>query len=430
MILQPLAPASLVAAYIYAYPDTLESFQAVGLNSSHMPTEALSSLMVELEKGTLPSDIPKALGATWGKLGGLEWISKAADDPCFNFGAASEAARVVIEAAKVGKLSRALSTASKNLGADIPQEEILSNLEAAISEARGTEVQVATSLKDLVPAYLDSLMEERTPIRITCVVPEITDMFGNLYGGEMVIIGARPACGKTSLLTQLLIGSARAGSPCLLLTGEMSQSEIVGRMLAQVSGVNAGVVRSGKFLTPTDSERIMDEGQRLSEEPIFIEELRGRNIEQLGGLIKRQVKKHGVKIVGVDYLGLIETKGKRSRYEEVSDLSRKLKTIAMENKIVLLCLVQLNRSGAGQENKPPELSHFRDSGQIEQDADLALLLSRIEGVNGATRFDLAKNRHGPTKVEGIAFSGAQCLFTHAIDLDRVPSPSPKKTTIW
>jgi len=306
-------------------------------------------------------------------------------------------ARGMVAAGNRERLRVGLITTLEGLlnGSDI--DTTVEAIEGALADVRGETKGKPLSYGVLIRDLFESMQRNDPPIAFGSGIDVLDEYLRGFYGGELFVIGARPGIGKTALLTQLLNFSASQGSPAVFYSGEMSQREIMGRVLSQESGVNGRHIRDASLQTDRDTKRIFAAAGCIERLPVIVDEMGGRTIEELCGSAKRLVRTTGAKIIAFDYLQLISGSkdAKRlSRYQEISEVSRQLKQLAQDTKTIVVTLAQLNRQGDSMVDKKPQISHLRDSGQIEQDADMILLLSRNDPKKPETLLQIAKNRHG------------------------------------
>lgn len=197
---------------------------------------------------------------------------------------------------------------------------------------------------------------------------------------DLIIIGGRPAMGKTALCVSLAVNEAKLGNKILILSLEMSKEQIGTRILSMESGVNQSILRSGR-LTNDDWNSTESVLQNISNMGIYIDDEGGINETQLRSKIKKAQKDYNIDVVIVDYLQLIRANNSNQpKVNQIGDISATLKNIAKETKLPIICLSQLSREAAkkqGNDNKPT-LTDLRDSGNIEQDADIVLFIHRPE----------------------------------------------------
>lgn len=309
------------------------------------------------------------------------------------------------------RLIAACSDAVSRAASD-PADEVIADLRVSLSGLRlerGGPIPVAERL----PEYLDAL-EARQAARNEARVPSgLRDLDMKLLGGiamgQEVIVGANPGMGKTSLALQWAIAAARGGIPSLVFSLEMKATELLDRAVSYVSGVDGAKIAMGQGLNLDAWTRIRDAAKAMTW-PLAIDD-RKLTIDQIASETLRWRDKHpdGRALVVVDYLGIIRSKGKaESRQQEVGGWSRDLKILAGDANAAMLVCAQLNRKNV--ENGPPEkpvLSNLRDSGEIEQNADVVLFPWR----NGTVaEIAIAKHRGGPQGHVGVIWNGATTSF--------------------
>lgn len=223
--------------------------------------------------------------------------------------------------------------------------------------------------------------------------------------GDLIIIGARPAMGKTTFAQNLAYNIASINKKgVLFFSMEMARNEIVDRMISDVSGVDNWKMRTGN-LTDEEFQQIGDAMEEMDEIPIFIDDTSSMTIVELRNKARRAMHDHDIGIVIVDYLQLIQgsDRYKGNRVQEVTEISRGLKILARELEIPVVALAQLSRSVTGRDDPRPVLSDLRESGSIEQDADLVMFLHRPDYYRQndddyeethITELIIAKHRHG------------------------------------
>ena len=218
--------------------------------------------------------------------------------------------------------------------------------------------------------------------------------------GDLDVIAGRPSMGKTALMICLALNAAKKGHPCGIFSLEMSNQQIVDRMIAGESGVNSMKFRSGRF-SPEDWQAISKAQSILYGLPIYIDDSPSLYYGELRRRARQMKLHHGVEIIFADYIQLMQGDKHNGRVEEVSSISRNLKGLAKELSLPVVALSQLNRAVDSRDNKRPRLSDLRDSGAIEQDADMVWLIYRDEVYNqltatkGLAEIEIAKQRNGP-----------------------------------
>ncbi|MEQ9094135.1 MAG: replicative DNA helicase [Miltoncostaeaceae bacterium] len=248
---------------------------------------------------------------------------------------------------------------------------------------------------------------------------DIDGVIGGLQPGNLIVIAARPSMGKTALALCMAEHAALNDDRSVALFSlEMSGDELIQRMLSSTAVVDAGRIRSGR-LAPEDWSRIGRAADRLSAARLFIDDSEGVSLGEMRTKCRRLKSRDGLDLLIVDYIQLMEGgTGRReeSRVQEISAISRGLKMLARDLEVPLIVLSQLNRSPDARNDKRPMLSDLRESGAIEQDADLVLMIYRDEYYNpesedtGVAEVIVAKNRHGPTDRVKLTFRGSYAKF--------------------
>jgi replicative DNA helicase len=241
-----------------------------------------------------------------------------------------------------------------------------------------------------------------------------TDLDGLLDGmrkQELIIVAARPSQGKSSFAANIGVSIALQGLSVLFVSLEMSHDDLTDRMLSGYSGVAGDILRRPWHLNDRQRETINAAADRLARANYRIDDNPRRTITQIAANARRIRARHGLELIIVDYLSLIDgqrIKGE-NRQEEVARLSRRLKAMARELNVPVLCLHQLNRQSEQREGHRPRLGDLRESGQIEQDADVVMLIHRPEYYDpddqpGDAEIIVAKNRNGPTGLVRLHFN--------------------------
>jgi len=221
--------------------------------------------------------------------------------------------------------------------------------------------------------------------------------------GQMIVIGARPSVGKTALALNIASNIAKRGESVLFFSLEMPQSEIADRLLSMDSGVSMHKINSGRDLTSDEAQKLVvtASSDGIGGCDLFVDDNASHTPDSMLHVARRAVRKFGIQLIVVDYLQLIRAENtKVNRNEQVGNLARRVKHVARELKVPVICLAQLNREVEVRAGEP-RLSDLRDSGEIEQHADAVILLHREAGQDETKpgwNVDaiVAKNRNGPT----------------------------------
>ncbi len=266
---------------------------------------------------------------------------------------------------------------------------------------------------------------------------DLDKMTDGLHGGEMIVIAARPSMGKTSLAMNMVEHAVLTQKlPVGVFSLEMTAESLVLRMLCSIARVNLRSIREG-FMTESDFPKLRMATDRLVSAPLFIDDSPGLSILQLRARARRLSQQYGIKLFVIDYLQLLHSTARRSqenRQQEIADISNGIKALAKELKVPVIVLSQLNRELEKDKSRKPRLSDLRESGAIEQDADLVGLLykpsSGDDDESGATEEPdgipvnllVAKQRNGPTGDVNLTFLKPYTRFESAAKVsdDDVP----------
>lgn len=252
---------------------------------------------------------------------------------------------------------------------------------------------------------------------------DLDNMTAGLQRSDLIILAARPAMGKTTLVTNLAYNVATvAKQPVLFFSLEMSKEQLVDRMLADASGVDAWNIRTGN-LSDDDFSKLSEAMGEMAEAPIFIDDTPGLSVLEMRTKARRAAHERPLGLIIVDYLQLMQASGRSdgNRVQEVSEISRGLKLIAREMNVPVIALSQLSRSVESRSPQVPQLSDLRESGSIEQDADIVMFIYREAYYNPETDREnitdliIAKHRNGPTGRVELYFHPERLRF---MSLDR------------
>jgi len=302
--------------------------------------------------------------------------------------------------------------------------EILDKAESAIFEIaeqqkKGSGPQDIKSVLKKTVDRIDELYKNKSAITgVTTGFDELDKMTGGLQPSDMIVIAGRPSMGKTTFAMNLCENVAiKAGKPVLVFSMEMPADSIVMRMLASLGRINQTSIRSGQ-LEKDDWPRITSAIHMLSEQKFFIDDTPALSPLEIRARARRVARECGGELgaIMVDYLQLMQVPGVDNRVNEISEISRSLKGLAKELNCPVLALSQLNRSLEQRPNKRPVMSDLRESGAIEQDADLITFLYRDEVYNkdtnekGVAEVIIGKQRNGPIGTVRLAFQGQFSRF--------------------
>ena len=246
---------------------------------------------------------------------------------------------------------------------------------------------------------------------------QLDEYTNGLHPGQMITVAGRPGSGKSTLALDMARSAAvKNGKPTVIFSLEMSKIEIMMRMFSAEATVSLANMRSG-HMSDQDWTRLARRSSELAEAPLFIDDSPNLTMMEIRAKARRLKQRHDLQMVVIDYLQLM-TSGKRveSRQQEVSEFSRATKLLAKELEVPVVVLSQLNRGPEQRTDKKPMLSDLRESGSIEQDSDVVLLVHRPDLYEpeteraGEADLILAKHRNGPTATCAVAFQGRYSRF--------------------
>ncbi len=302
--------------------------------------------------------------------------------------------------------------------------------------SQGNLNRANTRMSDLLHEAIKNI-EDRTSDEKHHGVPsgfhELDEVTGGWQQSNLIIIAARPGMGKTAFALALARNAAiDYKKPVAIFSLEMEAVELVNRMISMETGLDSDTLRKGN-LKPDDWNQLHTNISLLSEAPIFINDTPGLSIMEFRSIARRLKQQNDVSLILIDYLQLMRGNGdnKGLREQEISMISRSLKAIAKELKIPIIALAQLSRKVEESADKRPLLAHLRESGAIEQDADMVCMLYRPEyyritedaqgnSLLGLAQLIIAKNRHGAIKDINLGFTPELTKFTN---LDAAPTLS-------
>lgn len=360
------------------------------------------------------------------EVGGIEFLHQILQDVPHAANAAYYAQIVRQKARAREMIDAAIEIAKAGYADRNSAEELLSMFEAAtakVGEAMGS-TGIARAA-DAVTASLTAYQERIDGVRpgLSSGLKSLDKKIGGFRPGRLYIVAARPSIGKSSLVTTFLGTIAEAGDPCLLFSLEMDSCEVGDRLLCGDSGVDGH-----RYLHPTsmiDDEvaAVAESAHRVSALPLLIDDRSSHSVGQIMSVARRAVARDGVKLIAIDYLQLLQAddpRARQSRQEFVADTTRRLKNLAKDLAVPVVLVSQLNRQAESTESKRPSMSHLRESGAIEQDANVVLLLHRPDFYDpmdepGVSYLIVAKNRGGPTGDVKLEFKKGQTRFVDYVE---------------
>jgi replicative DNA helicase len=318
-------------------------------------------------------------------------------------------------------------------------------IEVINSTQRSAPQRVGTLAQQSIMRTQQAYQDGGAPV-VDTGLTDLDTVLKGLGVGNLVVVGGRPGMGKSAWGANLLFNAARAGIPGMMFSLEMTGEELTQRWIAGMTGIPTDKQRHGK-IEPDQWQDLVDAQAELEKLPIWVDEQQRLSVGQLRARTKRLKRRHGIRVIVVDYLQLMagdRTARMEKRFEEVSQITRDLKGIAKELGIVVVALSQLSREVEKRDDKRPMLSDLRESGSIEQDADVVMLLYREEyylvnqaprkggsgretdeqfsqrlsrweehreAVRGIAEINVAKQRHGKSALVKVAWSGTRQKFS-------------------
>jgi len=304
-------------------------------------------------------------------------------------------------------------------------ENLLDNIEQKIfSISQHSIQQKFVPLKtELAAAYerIEQLVRGEHQLRgLGTGFPELDNLLSGLQKSDLIVIGARPSLGKTSFALDIARHIAiKEQAPVGIFSLEMSRDQIIDRLVAAEAQIPLWHLRTGKIHDETDFEMIQAALDRLSRAPIFIDDSPSPNILQMRSMARRLQTEHGLGLLVIDYLQLIQPRvNSDNLVQQITEISRGLKSLARELSVPVLAISQLSRTIEHRENKIPRLADLRESGSIEQDSDVVMFIYRKDydktnvtpEEQNIAEIIIAKHRNGPTGSVKLYFDSQKASF--------------------
>ncbi|MEN6336843.1 MAG: replicative DNA helicase [Phycisphaerales bacterium] len=405
------------------------------------------------------------------ELGGLRYLALLVEQapPSAH---ARDYARAVIETAKRRELIRIagdLEAQATDPEIDASAADLIEGAEGALyklaENGRGQSagvVSFADAVTGAVKMAAAAFERDGGLSGLSTGLIDLDRKLGGLHPSDLVILAARPSMGKTALAANIAFSTARnyayearpdgtkrttAGGQVLFFSLEMSAEQLAMRILAETSGVSGDRIRKGE-IEAHEFGRVRDAAIEIQQAPLHIDATGGLALAKLAARARRQKRMTGLDLIVVDYLQLVTT-GRRdgNRVQEVSEITMGLKALAKDLDVPVIALSQLSRQVEQREDKRPQLSDLRESGSIEQDADMVMFLYReeyylersrpepntagyeawitkMDACRGRADVIIGKQRHGPIGTVSLAFNGDLTKFSNLASDDRFPARSP------
>ena len=318
--------------------------------------------------------------------------------------AAGQYARAIIAAYKAREASRVINAVTFQPGGIERQiGQVVNDLEAV----RGSERTSAKSLAQIVDAVSSGYFTDQERPRLYTGFPKLDECLGGMEGGDVVVIGARPAVGKSALVTQILMNMGKSGKRVLLYNLEMRETQVYERMVSRLSGIHLGRVRRGKSFLGDEKDRFTAANEGLKKLDVWISS-GAKTVSE----IRSECRNMGADCIIIDYLQLVRADRHYSnRSSEVGDISKSIKALAMELNCPVIVLSQLNRLSEGRPEREPAMFELRESGDIEQDASVIILLWNCSETDRSRKgLKIEKNRQGERGKMQLEFVGDSMSF--------------------
>jgi len=336
-------------------------------------------------------------------------------------------ARIVAEKSVLRRLIAASTEiAASAYDSQYEVDEILDKAEETIFQiSQGRTTQGYVHLKDVLVETMEKLeylaSHKGNVVGLSSGFSDLDSITSGFQPSDLIILAARPSVGKTSLGLNIARNIAiREDCSVAVFSLEMSREQVAQRLLCSESAINSQKLRNG-FLSDDEWRRLSIGLGRLGEAKIFIDDTPGISVMELRAKARRIKAEHGLGLVVVDYLQLMRTRKQENRQQEISEISRSLKGLARELDVPIIAMSQLSRAVEQRQDRRPVLSDLRESGAIEQDADVVMFLYTEPELeqNNLIELIVAKQRNGPTGNLKLFFSREICRFG---DLDVIHAP--------
>jgi replicative DNA helicase len=325
-----------------------------------------------------------------------------------------------------GLLRTAGDIAGKVYEDNLDAEDLVDYAEKSVFDISEKKIKASfVTLKEVIKGSFEMIEhlydKKETVTGVASGFKDLDDMTTGFQKGDLIIVGGRPSMGKTAFVLNVAqhVG-LESREPVAIFSLEMAKEQLAFRMLCAEAMVNSNSIRKG-FIKKEDWHRLTSAASKLTDAPVFIDDSSGITVLEVRAKARRLKIEHGLSLVIVDYLQLMRGKGSFERREqEISDISRSLKGLAKELSVPVIAVSQLNRSVEQRRPPTPILADLRESGAIEQDADVILFVYRPEiydkdANKGHAEVIIAKQRNGPTGIVNLTFMSNCTRFTDRAD---------------
>lgn len=379
------------------------------------------------------------IDGTLEKIGGFDALTDLSHRVPHSANARTYAQIIEQNAVKRDLIHAASEVLNGGYSADVLAEDLLADAEKRIfaiaeKQTAGETVDLRDVLADAMQRIFDRADSNCPTVGLSSGYGDVDMYTGGFRESNLVIVAARPSMGKTAFALNLCENaSIMFGKASLFISLEMSETEIVERLLTSRSQVLGAAIQGRCGLSVADRDALSEAyGQFRKAPPIFIDDSPARNMMQIAANARRCKMRHDISLVVVDYIQLVEPEEAReSRQEQVAKISRRLKQLARELDVPIIALSQLNRAVENREDRRPRMADLRESGAIEQDADQVLLLHRPDYYDpndkpGLAELVVAKNRNGGTGSANLTFRREVARFESYFAEPATPAAAPVK----
>ena len=301
-----------------------------------------------------------------------------------------------------------------------PLKELLEDAERKIFAVTYKVIKRIEAIDTIMQRAFERVISRAEhPDKITGVETKLIGLDRALNGlqkSDLIILAARPSMGKTALALNIAMNATKSGATVAIFSLEMSKGQIAERLISTLSGVNSQNMKTGN-LTDSEMRNLINAVEEIAGLRLHIDDTPGIGLLEMRSKLRRLAHESGLDLIVIDYLQLMQGGRAENRQQEISEISRSLKALAREMDVPILALSQLSRSVELRADKKPQLSDLRESGSLEQDADIVMFLYRDEYYNrddetnkNIAELIIAKNRNGPTTSIGLQFKKETMRF--------------------
>lgn len=315
-----------------------------------------------------------------------------------------------------------ISASNENLrDAYAPHDKVIDIVEAAEKRIFDIAEKKAGGALELGKVAMEvyDLIEGKQRRGISTQFLDLDEMLNGLQEGEMIVVAARPSMGKTAFSMNIVEAIAAQQIPCAVFSLEMSAQALAQRMICSRANIDAHLVRKG-LLRNHEFQELARACNELRQFPIWVDDTPGLTPMTLRAKARRLKRQHGIGMIMIDYMQLMDNPGVESRQQQISEISRAIKHVARDLRVPVIALSQLNRASESRDGHRPRMSDLRESGSIEQDADVIMLLHREDYYKKQADPDyvpdniaeviVAKQRNGPTGTVRLYFESKTATF--------------------